>query len=166
MFRTIDDFVTAWNLEVEITETLFRQITDQALNQKSYDDGRAMNQLVWHIAASVPEILNRAGMELNELDGDAEAPTRADELRIAYSKTAEQAVKQVSGKWLDSDLESVVGMYGEQWTKGKVLTVLLLHQTHHRGQLTVLMRQAGLIVTGVYGPAKEEWSLMGLTAAK
>ena len=37
------------------------------------------------------------------------------------------------------------------------LMTLINHQNHHRGQMTVLMRQAGLTVPGVYGPAKEEW---------
>ena len=32
---------------------------------------------------------------------------------------------------------------------------LINHQNHHRGQMTVLMRQAGLTVPGVYGPAKK-----------
>gem|GEM_PF-5815448 len=55
-------------------------------------------------------------------------------------------------------------MYGEVWKKGQTLIYLLLHQTHHRGQMTVLMRQAGLKVSGIYGPAKEEWEAMGMPA--
>jgi len=39
---------------------------------------------------------------------------------------------------------------------------LNLHQAHHRGQMTVLMRQAGMKVPGVYGPSKEEWSAFGM----
>jgi uncharacterized damage-inducible protein DinB len=30
--------------------------------------------------------------------------------------------------------------------------------------MTVLMRQAGLRVPGVYGPAEEEWGEMGMAA--
>ncbi len=40
--------------------------------------------------------------------------------------------------------------------------ILLLHQTHHRGQMTVLMRQAGLPVAGMYGPTKEDWAKYGM----
>jgi len=43
-----------------------------------------------------------------------------------------------------------------------VLVSLITHQAHHRGQMTVLMRQAGLKVPGVYGPAREEWAAMGM----
>jgi uncharacterized damage-inducible protein DinB len=48
------------------------------------------------------------------------------------------------------------------WTKAFVLVSLLQHSCHHRGQMTVLMRQAGLKVPGVYGPAKEEWAIYGM----
>ena len=44
------------------------------------------------------------------------------------------------------------------------LFYLIAHQTHHRGQMTVLMRQAGLRVPGIYGPAKEEWAAFGAPA--
>jgi uncharacterized damage-inducible protein DinB len=53
-------------------------------------------------------------------------------------------------------------MYGETWKRGLTLFYLLMHQAHHRGQMTVLMRQAGLPVIGIYGPAKEEWAAQGL----
>jgi uncharacterized damage-inducible protein DinB len=43
---------------------------------------------------------------------------------------------------------------------------LIQHQAHHRGQMTVLMRQAGLPVPGIYGPSKEEWANFGMEAPK
>ena len=66
----------------------------------------------------------------------------------------------------DDDLEKEDDMYGESWKRGYTLYVLVSHQTHHRGQMTVLMRQAGLPVPGVCGPSKEEWSAFGVPAAK
>jgi uncharacterized damage-inducible protein DinB len=32
--------------------------------------------------------------------------------------------------------------------------------------MTVLMRQAGLVVPGVYGPAREEWAAMNMPPAE
>jgi uncharacterized damage-inducible protein DinB len=57
-----------------------------------------------------------------------------------------------------------IPMYGEKWTRGFTLYVLIAHQSHHRGQMTVLMRQAGLKVPGVCGPSKEEWAAYGMAA--
>jgi uncharacterized damage-inducible protein DinB len=55
-------------------------------------------------------------------------------------------------------------MYGQTWKRRDVLMALVMHQAHHRGQMTVLMRQAGLLVPGIYGPAREEWSKMNIPA--
>jgi uncharacterized damage-inducible protein DinB len=55
-------------------------------------------------------------------------------------------------------------MYGQRWKRGFTLTALVEHQIHHRGQMTVLMRQAGLRVPGIYGPAREDWASMGMKA--
>ena len=49
-------------------------------------------------------------------------------------------------------------MFGETWKRSYSLTVIVQHEIHHRGQMTVLMRQAGLKVPGVFGPSKEEWA--------
>ena len=56
-------------------------------------------------------------------------------------------------------------MYGMTWKRGTTLSLLINHQAHHRGQMTVLMRQAGVPVVGVYGPAKEEWKAAGMPTA-
>lgn len=53
-------------------------------------------------------------------------------------------------------------MYGETWAIGVTLSALIDHQIHHRGQMTVLMRQAGLKVPGIYGPSREDWSQIGM----
>ena len=70
--------------------------------------------------------------------------------------------EQIKADWNDSTLNVSDDMYGEKWPRGMTLAVLVSHQTHHRAQMTVLMRQANLRVPGVYGPAREEWAPMGV----
>jgi alanyl-tRNA synthetase len=55
-------------------------------------------------------------------------------------------------------------MWAASANRVAALDVLIKHQTHHRGQLTIGMRQAGLVTPGMYGPAKEEWTAMGVPA--
>jgi uncharacterized damage-inducible protein DinB len=40
--------------------------------------------------------------------------------------------------------------------------MFIRHEVHHRGQMTVLMRQAGLPLHGFYGPSRDEWVAMGM----
>jgi hypothetical protein len=49
-------------------------------------------------------------------------------------------------------------------SRGQTLLYMIFHQAHHRGQITVLMRQAGLKVVGIYSPAQEEWAEQGMPA--
>lgn len=68
---------------------------------------------------------------------------------------------QVSQHWPDAALLEEVPRHGEEWAKEYVLWAIL-HQRHHRAQITVLMRQAGLKVSGIDGPAREERTHMNL----
>ena len=67
-------------------------------------------------------------------------------------------------KWTDATLLETDDMYGQRWPRGLSASILLQHEVHHRGQMTVLLRQAGAKVPGVCGPAKEEWAEFGMEA--
>ena len=92
---------------------------------------------------------------------DAPVPKTAAEIADAYRSSNEAMVAAIKEQWTDESLAEMKEMYGEQWAIGTVLGILTAHQTHHRGQMTVLMRQAGLRVPGVYGPSREEWAEFG-----
>jgi uncharacterized damage-inducible protein DinB len=53
-----------------------------------------------------------------------------------------------------------VAYFGRTLPVGTVVTSLIRHQIHHRGQMTTLMRMAGVVVPGVYGPSREETAAM------
>jgi uncharacterized damage-inducible protein DinB len=77
--------------------------------------------------------------------------------------TAELA-GEVAAKWTDEMLAEDVEMYGQTFKRGFTLYMLIVHEIHHRGQMTVLMRQAELEVPGIYGPSKNEWAQYGMEA--
>ena len=68
----------------------------------------------------------------------------------------------VQTQWTDETLGEVRNMYGEEWRNGVTLRILIQHEIHHRGQMTVLMRQAGLRVPDIYGPTREYWLERGM----
>lgn len=91
-------------------------------------------------------------------------PARAKEIFDAYNTVAEELLNAVRSQWNDASLLLTDDMYGEQWKRGDTLSSLVFHQVHHRAQITVLMRQAGLRVPGIYGPSRDEWAAMGMKA--
>ncbi len=162
MFRSVSDFVTLWEAESASTIQVLERLTDASLEQRIDAEGRSLGRLAWHLAVTPAEMLGQAGAEV-EGPGDAGAPPSASQILEAYRTSSRSAAEAVRG-WSDEALGEEISVYGQTWTKGQLLTVLVLHQAHHRGQITVLMRQAGIAVPGVAGPAREEWVAMGMPA--
>lgn len=162
MFRTIDDFIAQWTSESEATVKVLTALSDAALAQQVTPEGRTLGRVAWHIVTTLGEMIARAGLQPDAPAENADVPEKAAEILTAYQKAANSLLVQVKQHWTDAALSENVAMYGETWRKGVVLSVLILHQVHHRGQMTVLMRQAGLKVPGVYGPAREEWQNYGM----
>jgi uncharacterized damage-inducible protein DinB len=164
MFRRIEDFAAQWETERQGTLKLLRLLTDESLSQPIVPGGRTLGFLAWHITLTFREMLGKAGLEPA---GPAEyepVPQRATDIAAAYDKASASVLEQVGSKWTDEMLTDVLDMYGERWMRGLLLESLIRHEAHHRGQMTVLMRQAGLPVTGVYGPSREEWAQWGMEA--
>ena len=162
MFRLISDFKEDWGYEKDATIKVFKFLTDDSLAQRVTPDGRSLGNLAWHITLTLSEIINPTGLEIGECDAKLKNSPHVVDLIAEYERLSGIIAREIGQKWTDRSLTEEVNMYGEMWTKGKVLTSLVGHQAHHRAQMTVLMRQAGLKVPGVYGPSKEEWSAIGM----
>lgn len=166
MIQSIAAFTAAWSYEHEATLKIFRALTDASLAQRVTPEGRSLGELAWHIVQTLGEMPQHAAVPVEAPGDDAPVPANAGMIAEEFDKAAKSVAKAVPATWNDASLGESVSMYGQTWRKGDVLSSLILHQAHHRGQMTVLMRQAGLIVPGVYGPAKEEWAAMGMPAPK
>lgn len=157
MFRTIEDFVQSWTYESASTQKQMDQLTDKSLAQAVAGDHRTLGRVAWHIVTTIPEMMSHVGLKITGVDFKAPVPKTADEIKKAYATVSKQLLDQVKANWKDDSLQIEDDMYGEKWKRGNTLLILIKHEIHHRGQMTVLMRQAGLKVLGFYGPAKEEW---------
>ena len=162
MYHTIKEFLDDWKYESESTVKIFSNLTDESLSQKITPKGRSLGRLAWHITATIGEMLNRTGLKFEELNDDINFPHHAALIIENYKAASKSLEEQLSKDWTDKSLSEQVNMYGEMWTKEAVLTSLVKHQIHHRAQMTVIMRAAGLKVPGIYGPAYEEWSAMNM----
>lgn len=161
MFRTIDDFLNGWQYESEATLKVFRELTDASLPQAVVPGGRTLGFLAWHITTAVSDMMAQAGLPVEAAAQTEAAPAKAAAIADRYARDAKAAAEAVRTAWTDAQLDDEIPMYGQTWKKSGVLSALIGHQAHHRGQMTVLMRQAGLKVPGVYGPAQEEWAAFG-----
>ena len=162
MYNKISDFEKDWKYESESTLKIFNNLTDESLTVKFNKETRTPGRLAWHIVTTLGEMVQRTGLKFDATPDDAPVPSSVKQISDEYKRSSDGMLKAVTTEWSDDSLKEDIELYGQTWKKGKVLSVLVNHQIHHRGQLTVLMRMAGLKVPGVYGPAKEEWAQMGM----
>lgn len=162
MFHTIEEFMKEWNHESASTKKLFAALTDEALNQQVGAGRRTIGRLASHLIVSPHEMLTRTDLRFEAPFGYDHVPSSAAEIVEAY-RSAEQAMREaIRTQWTDENLRDVRDMYGEQWSNAVTLRVVIQHEVHHRAQMTVLMRQAGLKIPGMYGPVYEEWEEFGM----
>jgi len=156
MLRTINDFLDRWREESYSTVKVFQHLTDESLSQ-SIPKGRTLGRLANHLIESLSELPEKLGLPIKEQHANYKD---VGSLIAAYENASEELGTAVVNNWTDEVLEEERNMYGENWKNGFSLWVLITHQAHHRAQMTVLMREAGLKVPGVYGPSREEWEAM------
>ncbi|HZG87954.1 DinB family protein [Paenibacillus sp.] len=158
MYRTIQEFLTDWSREERFTLQVLETLTDDSLSQAVSDkQPRTLGDLGWHLAGSIGAFLGASGVTLEGPDYRQPTPTRAADIAEAYRQLSASAAKALKEQWSDEKLAEKLQLFGFiDTTYAGVLTTLVRHQIHHRGQMTILMRQAGLVAPGIYGPNEEE----------
>lgn len=166
MYTSVNSFISDWKYESGATLKLLNILTDNSLNQKVWAEGRALGFLAWHITLSIGEMMTKIGLNPDCPSEDAKMPVKAIDIKNTYEKASASLITEIESKLKDEMLNDEITAYGQKFTKYQMLKMLNVHQIHHRGQMTVLMRQAGLKVPGIYGPSKEEWAAIGMKTAE
>lgn len=166
MYQKISDFTEDWKSESGKTKKVFANLTDESLKVKVSNERRELGRIAWHIVVTIVEMMNKSGLEIDSPQEDSDPPATAKEIQDTYSKVADLFTSQISEKWTDEMLNDDLELYGQKWKRRQLCSGTVKHEIHHRGQMTVLMRQAGLKVPGTYGPSKEEWKDYGMPEAE
>jgi uncharacterized damage-inducible protein DinB len=164
MYTSIAEFIEEWNQEAALTQKILDALTDASLEQKVSSEDRTLGAIAWHIVSSTPGMLVEFGITVKEMQDAATVPASAREIAETFRSVSADTSDAVKEQWTDQSLSEMQNVFGREMPKAVTLSLLIKHIIHHRGQMTILMRQAGLQVPGVYGPSREEWSQMGMEA--
>lgn len=160
MFTDVDKVISAYEQERANTLKLLDGLTDESLDKPQMENIRTLGRAAWHIVTTYPEMCALIGITIDGPGEKDPIPKKASEIADAY-RAATGALMRALKTWSNDDLMKEDSLYGETWPRGKSLWVFLVHEIHHRAQMTVLMRLAGLPVPGLYGPSREEWDAYG-----
>ncbi len=162
MYQSLNDFLKSWEFEAGATSKLLKTLTDESLKQEVSSEHWSLGRIAWHTVTSIKVISSQAGLRFEAPSEDWSVPSSANFIAESYIKSSNQLVEALKTQWTDENLSEQIDFFGQKMAKGNLLLFLNQHQTHHRGQMTILMRQAGLHVPGIYGPSKEEWAHFGM----
>lgn len=156
MYNTLTEFTEEWSREAAVTDRVLAALTDESLEQSVTMLDRTMGEIAWHITTSMHDILSHVELEFSGKRKTDPPPSSAMEIAESYRQSSKAIIEAMESQWTDATLHQVHDIYGMAWPNTETLNMLIKHQIHHRGQLTVLMRQAGLPIPDIYGPSRKE----------
>ncbi len=159
----IDGLLQELEQEAETTRRVLERVPDDRLGWRPHPKARTLGELALHVA-----IVPGAVAELVASPSPAQvpqfvdpAPKSASELIPALDQSIGKA-KNALGSMDDAALLATWRMMRGERELFAVPRVALLrsimlnHWYHHRGQLTVYLRELGVPVPSVYGPSADE----------
>ncbi|MFB5268305.1 DinB family protein [Paenibacillus enshidis] len=161
MYTTVENFISEWEKEAALTRKVLESLTNEALQQQVYPEGRTLGRIAWHFVTNIPDYLTEFGLSVDKVPNSGEVPS-AREIAETFQTVSSNATNALKEQWTDESLAQIQNAFGRMESNATILMGLIKHIAHHRGQVTVLIRQAGLTVPAVYGPAKEGWVQLGV----
>jgi uncharacterized damage-inducible protein DinB len=158
----IDPFVQELEQEATTTRKLLLRVPTEQLGWKPHAKARSLGQLAHHISVSQGRVATAIQTPTFNLGGgEGTAPESSEEI-VANFDTATAEAKRLLAGMTDEDLGTTwQGQVGGKTVFAApkiavVRAILLNHIYHHRGQLSVYLRQLDVALPSVYGPTADE----------
>jgi uncharacterized damage-inducible protein DinB len=159
---TVDDIVQELEQEAEATRRVLERVLQDKLDWKPHPKSMTLGQLAMHVAGLPGAI---AEVSTSSFDVNTQVPrpdaTSTRQVLELFEESLAQA-RAILSAMNDAELTTPWRMMNgdqELWSvpRGAFLrSVMLNHWYHHRGQLTVYLRQTGALLPAVYGDSADE----------
>ena len=160
---TVGDIVQELEQEAQATRRVLERVPEAKLHWKPHPKSMTLGQLAMHVAnlpGAIAELATRPSFDVKTPIPRPDASSTQEVLTL-FEDSMKRARSHLS-RMTDSDLSLPWRMMKgnqELWAipRGAFLrSVMLNHWYHHRGQLTVYLRQNGALVPAVYGDSADE----------
>jgi uncharacterized damage-inducible protein DinB len=165
---TVTDLLQELEQEAQTTRRVLERVPQDQLGWAPHEKSMTLGELAMHVATlpgAIAELSTRSSFDVKTQVPRPSATSTA-ELVAALDQSVARA-RVLLGAMDDAALATPWRMVnGDRElmsiSRGALLrSVMLNHWYHHRGQLTVYLRQTGAPVPAVYGPSADERPFAG-----
>ena len=158
----IDGLLQELEQEAATTRRVLERVPDAKLTWKPHPKARTLGELALHVAmtpGAVAEFVKDSPVQAPDFADPT--PKAASELGPALDESIATA-KRLLGKMDDATLMATWRMMrGNQEVLAlpriaMLRSIMLNHWYHHRGQLSVYLRQLDVPIPSIYGPSADE----------
>jgi uncharacterized damage-inducible protein DinB len=159
----IDSLLQELEQEAETTRRVLERVPDDKLNWRPHPKARSLGDLALHIATvpgGVAQLVT-SGSAVQVPNFADPSPQSASELVPTLNDSVAKA-KQALGEISDAELaETWRLMDGDREVfaiprVAMLRSIMLNHWYHHRGQLSVYLRELNVKLPSIYGPSADE----------
>jgi uncharacterized damage-inducible protein DinB len=158
----IDGMLQELEQEAQTTRRVLARVPDNQLTWRPHKKARTLGELALHVAIVPGAVATMAAQPQMQAPQFIDpSPNSASELIPALDESIAKA-KSVLAGMDDATLNATFRMMqGERevFAIPRVLmlrSIMLNHWYHHRGQLTVYLRELGVPLPSIYGPSADE----------
>jgi uncharacterized damage-inducible protein DinB len=158
----IEGILQELDQEAKTTRRVLERVPGDQLGWRPHKKARTLGELALHVASTPGAVATLASQsEIQAPDFRDASPTSAAELIPALDESIATA-KRVLGRMDDA---TVNGMWRMKRNGHDVIampraallrSIMLNHWYHHRGQLSVYLRELGVPIPSIYGPSADE----------
>jgi uncharacterized damage-inducible protein DinB len=158
----IDGMLQELEQEAQTTRRVLARVPDNQLTWRPHKKARTLGELALHVAIVPGAVATMAAQPQMQAPQFIDpSPNSASELIPALDESIEKAKSVLTGMD-DATLNATFRMMqGERevFAIPRVLmlrSIMLNHWYHHRGQLTMYLRELGVPIPSIYGPSADE----------
>jgi uncharacterized damage-inducible protein DinB len=158
----IDPMLMEFEQEAATTRRVLERIPSDQLGWKPHPKARSLGELAVHVATSQKNVTEALQKDTFEMARHEQAVPGTAEGIVAMFDDCTSSAKAMLGGMSDADLMSTWSLTAGGVPKftapkaGVVRMIVLNHIYHHRGQLSVYLRQLGVSLPSIYGPSADE----------
>jgi uncharacterized damage-inducible protein DinB len=158
----IDDLLQELEQEAKTTRRVLERVPDEKLNWRPHPKARTLGELALHVATvpgGVAELASESPAQVRPFSDSS--PQTAAEILPAFDESVAKAKTVLSGLD-DAPLTATWRlMQGDRELLAIpriafIRSIMLNHWYHHRGQLTVYLKELGIPIPSIYGPSADE----------